>query len=187
MDIVALNQQIAQDLAVLQEQITFHEKRAASVKDQEWRSKVHQDTANKLRAISEHIVALQTSLQEQVSSKPPASEKQLSLSLDEIQGLPEALIKELSIDTEKTEFLITSLIDEAGGILSLDKILIGLYKRTGEIHKRTTLNNKIYRMVQRGELFSVPNKKGVYSTRSVRASNMRHTEEVTNQAEMGPA
>jgi len=55
------------------------------------------------------------------------------------------------------------MVEEAGGVLSLDRILIGIFKETGEIHKRDNLNQRIYRMTKRGDLYAVPSKKGVYS------------------------
>lgn len=165
---IPLNIEISQDLTVLNEQIIFHEKRAAATGVEEWRKKIHTTTAEKLRAVSEHIVTLQSAISESLNRTSPIKVgNQLTLSLDEIQGLPDELIKELSIDTDSTDFIIASLINEAGGILSLDKILVGLYKKTGEIHKRTPLSNRLYRMGQRGEIFSLPGKKGIYSTREL--------------------
>ncbi|MDP1707974.1 MAG: hypothetical protein Q8L89_02765 [Gammaproteobacteria bacterium] len=178
MDILSTNELIAQDLAVINEQITFHEKRAASTKSNDWRQKLHLQTAEKLRSVSDHIIKLQSDLAEATNCpKPIKIGNQLSLNYAELKGLPDELIQELSIDTDRTEFTIIELIDEAGGLLSLDKILVGLYKKTGDIHKRTLLNNRLYRMVQRGELFSVSGKKGVYSTRVLSDNEM---EEILN-------
>ena len=178
------NQLVLQDLSVLEEQIQFHEKRAlslSSLKKEEWRSKIHQDTAEKLKSMrSRHIELFEANKalndeveylkltanvpQSQNSSKAQKSIQQLHLNLDDIKDLPPELIKELNIDTEGTEFTIISIIDESCGISTLDKILIGLYKKTGQINKRTQLNNKILRMIQRGDIFSVSGKKGVYTT-----------------------
>ena len=55
----------------------------------------------------------------------------------------------------------------SGGVLSLDKLLIGLYKKTGEIHKRQALVSRLYRMSQKGVVFGVANKKGFYATREL--------------------
>jgi hypothetical protein len=83
----------------------------------------------------------------------------------ELLGLPPELIKELSGGgLDKQEMLIYELIESAGGTLSLDRILIGIYKRSGEIVKRPHLTAKLYRMSQNGKLFRVPQKKGVYTT-----------------------
>lgn len=88
-----------------------------------------------------------------------------SLSWDELEGLPEELVAELSIsDSDKTDFNIIGLIREAGDVASLDRIILNLYKQTGEIVKRANLNARLYRMVQKEQIYSVPGKKGVYST-----------------------
>jgi hypothetical protein len=56
------------------------------------------------------------------------------------------------------------VIDEAGGVASLDQILVGHFRKTGEVMKRTTLTSRLYRMANKGLIFPLPNKKGVYST-----------------------
>ena len=70
-------------------------------------------------------------------------------------------------ESDKAEFTIVSLIDESGGVASLDQILVALYRKTGEISKRLGLNSRLYRMVQKGLIHSVPGKKGVYSTKPI--------------------
>lgn len=167
MDIISLNELITQDLDVLNEQIAFHKKRSQTAKEA-FRKKIHSETALKLALIADHIAKLLSALAEaQNRPKPVKLGNQLTLSYDEIKGLPQELLEELSIDSNSPDYTIIDLIEESGEILSLDKILVGLYKKTGEIHKRSQLNNRLYRMVQRGELFSVAGKKGVYSTREL--------------------
>jgi hypothetical protein len=154
-------------LLFLSEQITFHIKRAEVYEG--GRKKLHLDTADKFKALSEELSRLYALYAAAVDSRSEAkssvSGNQLSLSLEDIEGLPVELVEELSISsTDLTEFAITSLIDEAGGILSLDKILVGLYKETGEIHRRQNMTNRLYRMVAKNMIYSVPNKKGAYAT-----------------------
>ena len=97
-----------------------------------------------------------------------SSPRSLALSPEDIEGLPPELIEELSIsDSDMADFAILSAVDEAGGVVSLDKLLILMFKKTGEIHKRAALNSRIYRMVQKGTMFAVPGRKGVYSTREL--------------------
>lgn len=163
---------LPQHIAFIQEQISFHEKRAIAVSGQEWRSKIHLETAAKFKALIALISDLQKKAEE-TQRKPPMHGHQLSLNLEDVDGLPEELVKELSIsDADRTEFAILTLIEEAGGLLSIDKLLIGLYKKTGEIHKRQYLTNRLYRMVQKGLLFNVPNKKGAYSTEELTADQV---------------
>lgn len=66
---------------------------------------------------------------------------------------------------DRGETLLLHVINDRGGIATLDQVLVGLYRKTGEVMKRTTLTSKLYRMTQKGTVFVVPSKKGVYSTR----------------------
>jgi hypothetical protein len=73
-------------------------------------------------------------------------------------------MSELSVSSaDKTEYAILNLMEKAGGIMSLDQIIVGLYRTTQEIHKRQTTTSRLYRMAGKNLVFSVPNKKGVYS------------------------
>ena len=82
-------------------------------------------------------------------------------------------MQELSLsDGDKTEFAIVNVIEEAGGIISLDKLLIALYKKTGEIHKRNSLYSKLSRMASKNLIYYVPGKKGVYSTEQLTSDDV---------------
>jgi len=59
------------------------------------------------------------------------------------------------------------LIDENNGLISLDQLIIGIWKKTGESVKRQALTSRLYRMSQKDLIFSVPTKKGVYSNRPI--------------------
>lgn len=91
-------------------------------------------------------------------------QQQLALSFEDIEGLPEELLAELGLsDGDRLDFAIGRMVEQAGGVLSLDRLLIAIFKETGEVQKRDNLNQRIYRMTKRGDLFAVPGKKGVYS------------------------
>jgi hypothetical protein len=93
-----------------------------------------------------------------------AAVPRLGLSWEEIHGLPQELLEELSIsESDKIEFNISSLITELGGVASLDRLLVALFRQSNEITKRAALNQRLYRMVQKELIHSVPGKKGVYS------------------------
>src|SRR5579884_3707990 len=97
-------------------------------------------------------------------SAPAPKQLKLSLTEEDIQGLPAELINELSLSAgDRAEFAILGILEESNGISSLDRLLIGLYRKTGEIHKRKELISRLYRMVQKNLIYSVPGKKGVYS------------------------
>lgn len=90
--------------------------------------------------------------------------KRLALSWEEVHDLPPELLAELSVsDGDKLEFEIVKVMEDLGGVASLDRLLVALYRSTGEVHQRTWLNNRLYRMGQKDMLYSVPGKKGVYS------------------------
>jgi hypothetical protein len=150
------------------EQAVFHEKRMEHVGHDSFKASLHKGTAEKFRALASDIEETDKMLDVQppeitqnVLSKVPL---QLSLGIEELEGLPEELIKELSLsDGDKTEFAIINAIEEAGGVISLDRLLIALYKKTGEIYKRTPLTSRLARMANKNSIHYVPGKKGAYS------------------------
>jgi hypothetical protein len=88
----------------------------------------------------------------------------IALRPEDVLGLPEELLAQLSLTPgDKQDFEIAEIVRKAGGVLSLDHILIALYRKTGEIHERTKLNSRLYRMTTKDLLYPVPGKKGVYS------------------------
>lgn len=48
------------------------------------------------------------------------------------------------------------------GVANLDEILVGLYKRSGEIHRRPFITTKMHKMIKEGLVEPVQNKKGIY-------------------------
>ena len=84
-----------------------------------------------------------------------------------LDDLPESLRAQLQVGKiGNLEREIIALIrDELDGVANVDEILVGLYRRTGEVHERQPLANRLYRMGQAGHLTSVPRKKGVYRTK----------------------
>lgn len=95
----------------------------------------------------------------------PKGPIQLQLLPQDLEGLPPELLEELSVQSvDRLEMGIYTAIADAGGVLSLDRILIALYKKAGEIHKRSAITAKLYRMAQKGVIYNVPFRKGWYST-----------------------
>jgi hypothetical protein len=90
----------------------------------------------------------------------------LALTASDLTGLPPAAFSELNISqSDKLELQIVDLINHAGGILILDKIIAALCYITGEVHQRVALTAKLYRMSRKGLVYSVPGKRGVYTTK----------------------
>ena len=89
-----------------------------------------------------------------------------SLSPFAVRSIPEDLKDEISLtDTDKFEIDVLNLIDKAKGKrISINNLLIALKISTGVMYSRSNLNNRLYRMVKKDILFSVPGRKGLYTT-----------------------
>ena len=106
--------------------------------------------AQTLKDACDHIASLEA----MTSALPP--------DLGNLNDLPDALLAELSITkTDTLEDQLVTVINAHGGAASLDQILVGLYRKFGVSQKRRFIQNKLYRMTM---VWSVPGKKGVYST-----------------------
>lgn len=162
---------IEQHIELVKSQIGFHQRMALRYADEPSRSRIHKETAAKFAALEDDLEILKAS-PAAFSGPTDTPVVRLSLGWEEIRNLPDDLMSELSIsDSDKSDFNIVSLINEAGGIASLDRLLVALYRQTGEIMKRVNLNARIYRMVQKELIYSVPGKKGIYSTRPISESD----------------
>jgi hypothetical protein len=138
-------------------QLDFHARRAHNPDYSADRRKLHQATSDKFKDLLE---AIDSAPKHAAPSGDP-----LTLSPDDIAGLPPELLEQLNIsEGDKLDATIVEAINEAGGTLLLDKILIGLYKKTSEVHQRAQIISRIYRMSKRGLVRSVPGRKGVYTT-----------------------
>lgn len=143
-------------LEFVNEQANFHSRMAEKHASDTRRRDAHTRTSDRFRELEEFLKGLK--------EEKPTDKKPLMLSWDEVAELPEELLAELSIsDADKTEFNVLSVVRDAGGVISLDRLLIGYWQLTGEVMKRAQMTNRIYRMIQKGMLYSVPNRKGVYS------------------------
>jgi hypothetical protein len=158
---------IGKHLAFVKEQAAIQEKLARKYEDQPWRKQLHEQSAEQFRRLADDLVVAQ----DEIDSASDAVEKirsatrKLSLTSEDVEGLPAELLKELNVtDADTQEFLVERIIENAGGILSLDKILIAIYKETNKIERRTAITSRIYRMIHKGIIFPVGNRKGVYST-----------------------
>lgn len=120
---------------------------------------IHNEEAKKLTMVL-CFLENQTSIQPNLQS--------IYLTPKDLEGLPEELIKELSLsESDKQDFFLMDIMDDLGGIASIDKIMIQAYKKNEEILERQKLSAKLYRMVSKGLIYSLPSKKGVYSLRPI--------------------
>ena len=146
-------------------QIEFHSDCARRYSGNIYRCNKHLETASGFEALLKDLEAASASLENKVVPIQSARKPRLSLTPDDLEDLPEELIEELSISSgDKTEFAIIHLLENAdGSVLSLDQLLIGLYRTTGEVHKRQTVTSRLYRMSQKALISNVPGRKGAYS------------------------
>jgi len=90
--------------------------------------------------------------------------KPVPASYGDLSDLPIELISQLSgIKTDPLEDQIHAVVKAAGDEIELDRLLIELYRRFGDVHQRRFLNNKCYRMAQKGLIHLIRGRKGVYS------------------------
>lgn len=84
----------------------------------------------------------------------------------QLAGLPPELLDQLQIsDVEKFQWTVLDIINRTPEkTISLEVLLIALYHQTKKVYERTDLSNRIYRMARKSLVFSVPGKKGWYST-----------------------
>lgn len=142
-----------------------HQERAAVLnaeKQDEMRAHSYAERAKKLQEMWSEIQAV-------ASSHPmPNIEAKFHLTPDELAGLPDELIKELGItDSDRKEYLLVELINKLGGITSINKLLVAIYNQTGEVEKRSRLVGRLYRMQNKGMIYTTPDRKGIYATQPI--------------------
>lgn len=77
---------------------------------------------------------------------------------DNSQTLPDELVAQLSKSYMEDQSFLALF---KNGPASLDELLIQIYKQSGQIIERKTLNSKIYKFVRKG-LIEKTNKKGTF-------------------------
>jgi hypothetical protein len=108
------------------------------------------------------VTALEAMLQENEDLRQKT--KPIPASYGDLSDLPPELMKELTgIKVDELEEQIFTVVKAGGAEVDLDQVLIELFRRFGSIQTRKYLQNKLWRMAQKGLVFSVPNRKGLYS------------------------
>lgn len=155
----------------VKKQIAYHERKIKVLKDAPAAAMhvVYAETFRRLRAhciASDELIARQeTQLKAPSGAAIPDVSNAQTITPADLAGLPKELLDQLNLpQLDNQEKLIVDLVNEAGSVLSLDKILIGLYRKTGEVLQKRALNQKIFRMIDKGLLWKVPKKKGVYTS-----------------------
>lgn len=87
------------------------------------------------------------------------------VTLEDLQNLPPTILNELNTRASFVlEWQIIDIINDLGGVASIDKIVISYWRKHETPLTRTLLNAKLYRMKHKGLLDSDPKRKGVYAT-----------------------
>lgn len=167
-------------LDFVNKQIVFHEKRAAQTKNDSAnpkRSPKHLETAGKFRDLAAALQEAGAKIAA-IPAMPTPESPSLTLRPEDLTGLPPELLAQLNIsETDKLEASIVEVVNEAGGTIILDKLIIGLYRKTGEVPIRQPLVNRLYRMSKKGLVFSVKGKKGIYTTNPALGASPEEEEE----------
>jgi hypothetical protein len=161
-------------VALVKSQITFHEYvQSKHAKDTPQYLK-QVDLQNSYSELMDDLLLIQKSAQKygvptikellDVLDKPAQNIISSDLTPADLDGLPPEILAKLEIsESDKYEFEIINIINSLGGTASIRKIMVEIYKRTGDMPDKTTLNNKLYRMTK-GSLYKSSAGKGFYST-----------------------
>lgn len=137
--------------------------------------KLNARLVEKFEALDEYFNMLGQNISQEASA---SSANYTTITPDDIEGLPQELLDELNLtDSDHAEFDIVNIIKKHGGTMSLDHLLIALYKSTGVVHKRRSLTSKLYRMVNKGLLFNAKDKRATYTTDSFSGVTNLHGQE----------
>ena len=102
--------------------------------------------------------------------------KPIPASYGDLSDLPPELVKELTgIKVDDLEQQIFTVVKAGGSEVDLDSILIELFRRFKVVQTRKFLQNKLWRMAQKGVIQTVPGRKGVYTAQPVSASTKPST------------
>lgn len=94
-----------------------------------------------------------------------ARTKPMPRKLGDLSDLPPELLSEINaVRSDSLEDQLVTVINSYGGTADLDQILVGLYRKFDVVQTRRFIQNKLWRMIQKGFMRSIPNKKGVYTT-----------------------
>jgi hypothetical protein len=164
---------LGKHFAFVKEQAEFHVKMVDKFGGATFRGSLHKATADKFFALADDLQSADRQLDNPVrTSATKKSGYQLSLSLEEVEDLPDELLEELHLSgADRTEFAIVNAIEEGGGIITLNRLLIALYRKTGEVYKRQSLYSILARLAQKNAIYYVPGKKGVYSLEQISAED----------------
>jgi hypothetical protein len=154
-------------ISFVKDQVGVQDKLAKKYEDDDYRKRLHLKTRKSFSELASFLEEIKSKGTENVAyiNRGTSPQKRILLTYEDIVNAPDELLKELNIgDADRQELIIEYIIAQEGGILSLDKIMVALFKWGGEVPKRAAVTQRLYRMASRGMIYNVPGKKGVYST-----------------------
>lgn len=162
---------IAEAIEFINGMRTFQEAQAARHAAHSTRAAGYLERAEKLTEVAKLLSSIQEDGPSQNYQSPASSAPNLNLTPEDLRDLPNELLAQLSVTpSDFLDFQIVDIIDEAGGAMSLDQLIIALYRNTNTIHERSKLNSRLYRMSKKGLVKSIEGRKGIYATQEVALS-----------------
>lgn len=165
-------------IAFVKQQLEYHERHATKARAAGKASHLHEKLLYGFQLLLPYLEALPVQTSAQVAAPKesllPQTVDPLAAVLQSptqvnpalLEGLPPELIEQLAIsDTDKFQWQVVELVNRTPDrIISIEVLLIALYKTTGKVLERAELSNRIYRMMRKKMVFSVNGKKGWYTT-----------------------
>jgi hypothetical protein len=151
----------------VKEHVALQHKLAKKYEDSPFRKNQHLDSAKGFAELEHFLAEIQKRGTGDTSylNRGDSPLKRLHLTFEDISGLTEDQLRELNLtEADRQDLVVEHMIAQNGGIYSLDKIMVDLFRQTKEFPKRPTIISRLYRMVGKGMIYNVPGKKGVYST-----------------------
>jgi hypothetical protein len=173
-------------LAFVKEHVGIQQKLAQKYEDSPYRKSQHLKSAKNFADLANFLAEIQSKGTRDTSylNRGDSPRKRIALTYEDVDGAPEELLRELNLsDADKQDLLIEYLIAQAGGVLSLDKIMVEFWRSTRDVPKRTTLTSRLFRMAGKGIIYNVPGKKGVYSTYELREDEAKRMFGADGEAE----
>jgi hypothetical protein len=142
-------------------QSAYHRKKAAEPDIRtEWAAR-HSDTAQSLDEIAEYLSSAPAG--GSTATGDPSQGDLFALDPFNLDDIPGELLDELKISkADKVDAQIVELLKIAGRPLTISEVLVGLFRKFGDQHKRTGLSARLYRMAQAKTLVQIEGERGTY-------------------------
>lgn len=149
---------IADVVEFCQSQATFHLRRAQHKKAGPQKVAAHEQLAAKFSSAAQILSAAP----DDTDREPTSHEGLFVIDPFDLGDLPSELVEQLAIpQSDQDDAKIVRLLRLAQRPLSINEVMVALYRRFGEVQKRNAVNARLYRMTQRGDLLKL--EKGVYT------------------------